>query len=132
MTILHLLSDSISRIKNAQLVRSSNVLIVSSKFINKFLKILLIEGYISNFNIYSNYFNLTNVFLKYDDLNFSPVINEIKVVSKPSKRIYYSYKDIKNNYNNLGTVVLSTSHGIVTDRDAIIMKCGGEVLCKIF
>jgi small subunit ribosomal protein S8 len=132
MTYSYLLSDAISRIKNAQLVRRSNVCVITSNLVNKFLKILLEEGYIANFNIYKKYFNLINVYLKYDDINSFPVINEIKIISKPGKRMYCSYKNIPNSYNGLGLVILSTSKGVMTSHKAKKNKCGGEVLCQVF
>ena len=132
MTCSYLLADAISRIKNSQLIKRSNVSIITSKLINKILEILLQEGYIHNFSVYKKHLNLTNVCLKYDTISSLPVINEIKIISKPGKRVYSSYKKIEKSYNGLGIIILSTSKGIITDQKARIIKCGGEILCKIF
>ena len=71
------------------------------------------------------------VHLKYDR-NKKPVIQDIKRISKPGRRVYSSISDLKGYYNNLGITIISTSKGVMSDNQAREASLGGEVLCKIF
>jgi len=72
-----------------------------------------------------------NVTLKYDE-NGNSVINEVKRVSKPGRRVYKGYEDIKNFKNGFGTLVVSTNKGVLPNDEAYKLKVGGEVICSIW
>lgn len=134
MTQTHLLSDSISRIRNAQLIKKKTVVLLFSKLIDSFSNILLKEGYIKNKNVFFVKKNIRKIkiYLKYKDILNNPSISKIKVISKPGQRVYRNHKNIPTSYGGLGIYMLSTSKGIVTDREARKIGTGGEILCKLF
>ena len=127
------IGDMITRIRNAQMRALENVSIPNSKFRARILDVLKNEGYISNYKLLPD--SKTNkesliVDLKYS--NGSPVIKEIKRVSKPGRRIYAKANSISKVQNGLGLAIVSTSIGIMTDNDARIKNVGGEIICKVF
>ena len=126
------IGDMISRIRNAQMRASNNVMIPNSKFRVKILEVLKQEGYISNYKTLPSEKNKSSiqVDLKYN--NGSPVIKEIKRVSKPGRRIYAKADSIKKIQNGLGLAIVSTSMGIMSDNDARNKNVGGEIICRIF
>ena len=126
------IGDMITRIRNAQLRALYKVKIPSSKFRAKILEVLKQEGYIADYKVLSedNNKNTLLVDLKYH--NGSPVIKEIKRVSKPGRRIYASATSIPKINNGLGIAILSTPKGVMSDVDAIKKKIGGEIICKVF
>ena len=126
------IGDMITRIRNAQLRTLYNVKIPSSKFREKILEVLKQEGYISNYKTLSDQKNKNTleVDLKYH--NGSPVIKEIKRVSKPGRRIYAKADSIPTIQNGLGLAIVSTSKGIMSDNDAKNQNVGGELICRVF
>ncbi len=132
MTFVDPISDMIARIRNAQMRLSSNVIIPNSKFRIRILEVLKQEGYISDYKLLSDSNNkdILSVDLKYS--NGLPVIKEIKIVSKPGRRIYTRADSIPKIQNGLGLAILSTSKGIMTDNEARTQKVGGEIICKVF
>lgn len=130
----YLLSDTIARINNAQLVRSVSVVVYHSKLIMGVLQLLMKSGYVKEIEKFQEREGVHSVriYLKYEGKDKNPVIKEFKVVSKPGRRVFTPYKKIKKLYGGLGTVILSTSKGIMTDADVRSLKVGGEVLCNIF
>jgi len=126
------IGDMITRIRNAQLRISNKVKIPSSKFRAKILDVLKDEGYISNYKIESttNNKSLLIVDLKYH--NGTPVIKEIKRVSKHGRRIYAKAESIPKIQNGLGLAIVSTSIGIMSDNDARTKNVGGEIICRVF
>ena len=126
------IGDMISRIRNAQMRALFNVKIPGSKFRAKILDVLKQEGYISNYKILSDpkNKNMLLVDLKYH--NGTPVIKEIKRVSKPGRRIYAKADSISKVQNGLGLAIVSTSIGIMSDNDARNKKVGGEIICRVF
>lgn len=132
MFVNDLVSDSITRVRNAQRAGKGSVLVLKSKMILALLGVLLEEGYIRGFaEIESaSYPKFVKVDLKY--YRDAPVISEIVRVSKPGCRLYTSLADLKEVYGGLGISVLSTSAGVVSDRMAKKLGLGGEVLCRVF
>jgi len=126
------IGDMITRIRNAQIRTSNNVIIPNSKFRVKILEILKQEGYISNYKTLSDSTNkgVLLVDLKYH--NGLPVIKEIKRVSKPGRRIYARASSIPRIQNGLGLAIVSTSIGIMSDNDARTKNVGGEIICRVF
>lgn len=141
------LSDLLTRIRNAQKAKILNLKVAASKLNMKVLDVLISEGYIESYKEHKNDIHekatvnkkrplsadaFIDVALKYD-YEGNPVIKEIHRVSKPSKRIYAKVDKIRMGYyNNLGTLILSTSHGVCSDQKARELNVGGEVLCKVF
>jgi small subunit ribosomal protein S8 len=132
MTFVDPISDMIARIRNAQMRMSKNVTIPNSKFRIRILEVLKQEGYISDYKLLpdSNNKNTLSVDLKYS--NGLPVIREIKIISKPGRRIYAKADSIPKIQNGLGLAILSTSKGIMTDSEARNQNVGGEIICRIF
>ena len=132
MTFVDPIGDMISRIRNAQMRLLNNVKIPSSKFREKILSVLKKEGYISDYKLLSDTKNKNNlsVDLKYN--NGSPVIKEIKRVSKPGRRIYARATSIPKIQNGLGLAIVSTPQGVMSDNEARIKNVGGEIICRVF
>jgi len=126
------IGDMITRIRNAQMRLLTKVLIPNSKFRVKILEVLKQEGYIADFKLLTNENQISNlsVDLKYND--GSPVIKEIKRISKPGRRIYAKATSIPKIQNGLGLAIVSTSKGIMTDADARTKNIGGEIICRVF
>lgn len=126
------IGDMIAKIKNAITAKHEKVSIVPSKEKLEIIKILKNEGYIKNFKkVVEEEKNFIRIFLKYDNENKS-VIDGIKRISKPGRRIYKGYQNMPQLYNGIGTVIVSTSTGITTGKKAIERKVGGEILCSVW
>tara|TARA_E500000331_G_C16796143_1_gene514542 strand:+ start:130 stop:528 length:399 start_codon:yes stop_codon:yes gene_type:complete len=132
MTISDPISDMIARIRNAQMRTLNNVSIPSSKFRAKILDVLKAEGYISNYKINDDKKSKVSLIVDLKYHNGSPVIKEIKRVSKPGRRIYAKADSIAKIQNGLGLAIVSTSMGIMSDNDARNKNIGGEIICRVF
>jgi len=132
MTMTDPLADMLTRIRNALKASHESVDIPNSKVKANIAKILKSEGYIRNFKIIpDSRQGVLRVFLKYDEKKL-PVIAGIERVSKPSRRLYAGFDEIPNVLNQYGVNILTTSRGIMSDRDARRMRVGGEILCRIW
>ncbi len=138
MSVNHPVSDLVSIIRNGYLAKKNVVKSPYSSSREAVIKILKDEGYILSYSktIQKNkklspsvQYNL-NINLKYHLSR--PVVSEIKTISKPGKRVYCSTNKIPIIKNGLGTVLISTSIGIMSDYDARKLNFGGEVLLKVF
>ncbi len=126
------ISDFITRIRNACMAKFERVDIPSSKMKLSIAKMLKEEGYIKNYKLIKDKKQGTlRLYLKYDENNV-PVIGGLERISKPSCRVYVRHDKIPYVFNGLGTVILSTSKGILSDREARQQKVGGELLCKVW
>ncbi len=123
-------ADLLTRIRNALMRRKANVSIPYSKLKHELAKLLVKEGFLQSVKKVKKDFEELNVALKY--YNDQPVIKELTRESKPGLRKYISYKDIKPHKGGLGLKVLTTSKGLMTDKDAIKEKVGGEIICRVF
>ena len=127
-----LISDSLTRIRNAALRRLDTTTLMHSKSVEAVVSILADKGYIDSFNVIEDGNKKTiNVVLKYDD-NGKTVINEMKRVSKPGRRVYKGSADIKRFKNGYGTIIVSTSKGVLPNDKAFELGVGGEVLCTVW
>ncbi|MCC5979804.1 MAG: 30S ribosomal protein S8 [Salinarimonas sp.] len=126
------LGDMLTRIRNAQLRRRPSVLTPGSKLRARVLEVLKSEGYIRDYSSaeFGNGRTEFTIELKYFD--GQPVIRKIERVSKPGRRVYMSIDTMPRVADGLGTVILSTSRGVMADHDAREQNVGGEVLCKVF
>ena len=133
MSVNHSVSDLASIIRNGYLAKRKTVKSSVSNLREDILKILKDEGYIISYaklKEEGSTIDIFNISLKYH-LN-QPVISEIKVVSKPGRRIYCGSSDIPSIKNGLGLVIISTSTGVLPGYQAKVTKVGGEVLLKVF
>ncbi len=127
------ISDMLTRIRNANMVKHQIVQIPSTKMSLAITKILKAEGYIEDFEQYSeNNKNYLLISLKYTGKSRQPVICKLERVSKPGLRVYSSSKELPKVLNNLGIAIVSTSKGVMTNLKAKELGIGGEVLCYIW
>jgi small subunit ribosomal protein S8 len=126
------LSDLLTRIRNAGMVKFDNIELPCSKLKVGVAEILKREGYISGYQVIDNdKQGILKIDLKYDKRN-DRIITGIRRVSKPSRRIYVKYDKIPKVMSGLGVAIVSTSKGIMTDKEAREMKIGGELLCEVW
>ncbi|MGD9075344.1 MAG: 30S ribosomal protein S8 [Desulfobacteraceae bacterium] len=126
------IGDMLTRIRNALIASYDTVDIPRSKLKMSIAKVLKSEGFIKNYRIMDEGTRGTiRVFLKYDE-NGVPVIGGLKRVSKPSRRFYTKSDKIPKVLGGLGVNILSTSKGVMTDREARKVGIGGEVLCAVW
>lgn len=126
------IADLLTRIRNANVVRHEIVEIPSSNIKKAIANIMLQEGYIKNIEEYNDgAVPMLRLALKYGS-NKERVITGLRRISKPGLRVYCRKEEIPNVLNGLGVAVISTSKGIVTDRDARKLGLGGEVICYIW
>tara|TARA_A100001011_G_scaffold385561_1_gene459761 strand:+ start:103 stop:501 length:399 start_codon:yes stop_codon:yes gene_type:complete len=132
MTIIDPIGDLFTRIRNGQLRQLNKIDVPYSNFRLKILEILKSEGYINNFFIDKNTKDqkILKVELKYYE--GSPVIKEIKRISKPGRRVYSSATSIPRIQNGLGLAIISTSKGVMSDTEARKNNIGGEIICRVF
>ena len=132
MTMTDPIADMLTRIRNALKASHEEVDIPCSKIKINLTKILKSEGYIRNFKVVSDggHKNI-RIFLKYDE-GGTPIINGLKRISKPSCRIYRGFEDIPTVLNGYGINIVSTSKGLVTDREAKRLNVGGEIVCSLW
>ena len=127
------ISDMLTRIRNALNAKHKVVEIPSSKFKLQIAKILEEEGFIHSFDkISKDKFSYIKISLKYTNDNRTSVIKEIKRISKPGLRVYVNKTEIPRIMGGLGTSIISTSKGVMSDRDARKQGVGGEVLCYVY
>ena len=127
------IADLLTRIRNAQTARHDSVTVETSIMKKSIAQILLDEGYIAAFDEVENGNKNKNlvITLKYVNKN-QKVITGLKRISKPGRRIYASCEELPKVLNGLGIVIVSTSKGIMTDREARKLGIGGEVLAYVW
>ena len=127
------ISDMLTRIRNAHMVKHQIVQIPATKMSVAITRILKEEGFIENFENYiEDKKNYLLISLKYTGKSREPVISKITRVSKPGLRIYSNSKTLPRVLDNLGIAILSTSKGVMTNLKAKELGIGGEVLCYIW
>ena len=133
MTVIDPIADMFTQIRNAQIVSFDSITIHYSKIKCEIAKILTNEGFINGYEIVNDDLNKSKlkVILKYDS-DGKPLIESIKRISKPSKRVYTSKSDIYKVLNGFGLLILSTSKGILSGRDARLKNVGGEILGEVY
>ncbi len=128
-----IIADSLTRIRNASMRKLETTELLHSKTIEAIVSILVEKGYLDSYTVedLGNNKKSIKVVLKYDDRGNS-VINELKRISKPGRRIYKGKDDIKRFKNGYGTLIVSTNAGILPNDKAYAQGVGGEVLCSIW
>ena len=132
MTLTDPIGDMFSRIRNGQMRSLDSVNIPSSNFRRNILEILKSEGFIKDYYIEKSENNKINLKINLKYYEGSPVIKEIKRISKPGRRVYSRATSIPRVMNGLGLAILSTPKGVMTDTEARKNNIGGEIICRVF
>ncbi len=132
MTISDPIADMLTRIRNAAKAKFNSVDIPGSQIKAEMARVLQEQGYIRNYKfIKDNKQGVLRIFLKYDG-NQKGVIVGLECISRPSRRVYVKSTEVRPVFNGLGTMIISTSKGIMTDKQARQNNIGGEVLAKVW
>lgn len=132
MAVSDPVSDMLTRIRNAGKAKFSSVDIPGSKLKTELAKVLKNEGFVRNYKfIRDGKQGILRVYLKYTSEQ-THVIFRLERVSKPSRRVYVRSREVRPVFNGTGIAVLSTSKGIMTDKQARNGNVGGEVLCRVW
>ncbi len=127
------IADYLTRIRNAYLAGKKIVEIPSSKMKVAITKILCDKGYILTYKIVEGEpYNTIKIALKYHPQTKTPAIRKIVRVSKPGLRKYTDVENMPRVLNGLGIAILSTSKGVITDKEARVDNVGGEVICYVY
>ena len=127
------IADFLTRLRNAIQAKHKIVEVPASNLKKEITKILFDKGYILNFKFVEEGPQGTiKIALKYDPQTKVSAIQSLKRVSRPGLRKYTGYKDMPRVINGLGIAVISTSKGVMTDKEAADLKIGGEVLCYVY
>ncbi|MES2616401.1 MAG: 30S ribosomal protein S8 [Bacteroidota bacterium] len=127
------IADYLTRLRNALAAKHRIVEIPASNIKKAMTKVLFEKGYILNYKFEEteNKQGVIKVALKYDAVTKQPAIRDIKRVSKPGLRKYAPADNLPRVINGLGIAIISTSHGVITDKEAKTLNVGGEVLCYV-
>ncbi len=131
MTITDPIADMLTRIRNALAVHKEEVVIPYSRIKLEIAKILEENNYVKEVRVMDNYFKEILIRLKYEK-DGQPAIRSLKRISKPGCRIYVKKDNLPRVLNDKGIAIISTSQGIMTNREAKRRGIGGEVLCEIY
>lgn len=124
------IADMLTRVRNAALARHLDVDVPVSKIHLEIAKILHREGYIRGYQLI-NRGRTVRIRLRYDE-HREPVIQGLKRISKPGRRVYAGKDEMPRVFNGLGVAIVSTSQGVMTDRDARKRGIGGEVIGQVW
>ena len=126
------ISDLLTRLRNASMVSKPNVSIPHSNFKFELAKLFKDEGYVSDVKVSGEGGKkLIDIEMKYSEEGVS-VISGMNRLSKPGQRVYSSFDKLPRNNGGLGTVVVSTSRGLLSDSEARKRKLGGELICEVW
>ena len=127
------IADFLTRIRNAQMARHRIVEIPASNVKKRMTEILYDKGYILKYKIEDdNKQGIIKIALKYDPQTKEPAIKALERVSRPGLRQYAKPADIRRVQSGLGIAIVSTSKGLMTDKEARVQNVGGEVMCNIY
>ena len=127
------ISDMLTRIRNATLAKHQTTLIPATRMTLSIARVMKQEGFIADFEeTGENIDRRLVVALKYEGKNRQSIIKRLKRVSKPGLRVYSNSKELPRVLGGIGIAIISTSQGIITDREARKQGVGGEVLCYIW
>jgi small subunit ribosomal protein S8 len=127
------IADYLTRIRNASRAGHRVVEIPGSNLKKEMTKILFDQGYILSYKFEENSTQgIVKIALKYDKFTKEPIIKKLKRVSKPGLRKYVNSNELPRVLNGLGIAIISTSHGVMTSKQAKLEKVGGEVLCYVY
>lgn len=127
------IADMLTRIRNATLARHQTTQVPATRMTRSIAQVLKAEGFIEDFSETGEELKRQLVIsLKYKGKNRQPIINNLTRVSKPGLRVYSNRKELPRVLGGIGIAIISTSSGIMTDRDARRQGIGGEVLCYVW
>ena len=127
------IADMLTRIRNANTAKHDTVDVPASKMKLAIANILVDEGYIAKYDLVEDgAFKTIHITLKYGADKNEKVISGLKRISKPGLRVYANTEDIPKVLGGLGTAIISTNKGVVTDKEARKLGVGGEVLCFVW
>ena len=132
MTLMDPIGDMFTRIRNGQLRLLTKVEMPSSNFRLKVLEVLRNEGFISSYHIEKKDSNKVSCVVDLKYYEGTPVIKEIKRVSKPGRRVFSRATSIPRIQNGLGLAIISTNKGVMSDIEARKNNVGGEIICRVF
>ena len=133
MTMSDPIADMLTRIRNANTAKHDTVDVPESKMKLAIANILVDEGYIAKYDLVEDgAFKTIHITLKYGADKNEKVISGLKRISKPGLRVYANTEDIPKVLGGLGTAIISTNKGVVTDKEARKLGVGGEVLCFVW
>ena len=133
MTMSDPIADMLTRIRNANTAKHDTVDVPASKMKLAIANILLDTGYIAKYDLVEDgHFQTIHITLKYGADKNEKVITGLKRISKPGLRVYANTEDIPRVLGGLGTAIISTNKGVVTDKEARKLGVGGEVLCFVW
>lgn len=131
MSVSDPIANTLTLLRNALEARKETVEFPASKLLERMMGIFKNDGYIEDYRLLKdNKQGILKVYLKYE--NNKPLIIGVKRISRPSLRVYADRDRVPRVLNGLGTAVISTSKGVITDREARKLKVGGEVICHIW
>ncbi len=126
------IADMLTRIRNANMVKHTSVDVPASNVKKRLAEILLSEGFVKSYDIIDDGLQgIIRIELKYGE-GKERVISGLKRISKPGLRVYAKKTDIPRVLGGLGIAIISTSNGIITDKDARKLGVGGEVICYVW
>lgn len=125
------IADMLTRIRNAQAVGKETVVLPFSKLKMNLANILVKQGYLAQVEKIEN-LHKTILQLKLKYINRKPVIENLKMISKPGRRVYRKGIELPYVLNNMGIAIVSTSQGLMTNHEARKKKIGGEIICEIY
>lgn len=132
MSMTDPIADLLSRIRNAHLAKHDRLDVPTSKIKVELCRILKEEGFIRNFRVMEAEPVATlRILLRYNREG-DPAIRSIERVSRPGRRVYLGADDVKPVRNGMGVSIVSTSRGLITDRQAREQRMGGELLCEVW
>jgi small subunit ribosomal protein S8 len=127
------ISDMLTRIRNASIVKHQTTNLPATKLTRSIATVLKQEGYVGDYEEVGEGIDKKLVLtLRYKGKNRQPIITALKRVSKPGLRVYSNHKDLPKVLGGIGIAVISTSSGIMTDREARKQGVGGEILCYVW
>ena len=133
MTMSDPIADMLTRIRNANAAKHDTVDVPASKMKLAIAKILLDEGYIAKYDIIEDgTFKTIHITLKYGADKNDKIISGIKRISKPGLRVYANKEELPQVLGGLGIAIISTNHGVITDKEARKLNVGGEVLAFVW
>lgn len=127
---MDLISNSLTAIRNANLNKNKSVILPAVQKIVQLVEVLKKEGLIESYTCIDP--KKIIVYLKYIGTSRKPIITNLRRISTPGRRVYVNNKDIPQLLGGLGIILLSTSKGILTNKQAKKLKIGGELLCSIW
>ncbi len=131
MTISDPIADALTRIRNANMVKHESVSMPASNLKEELVKVLQKEGYVDSYTVEEkDGFKFINVSLKYN--NGQSVITGLQRISRPGLRVYSKAKNMPRVFDGMGIAIVSTSKGLMTEKEARANKLGGEVLCYVW